>query len=268
MDLPKIPEWPLSLKLQLEKKGLGVYLSDHPLNYYGTYIRAFASHSISSLLSLSPATRVLVGGICVEVRVSSRYPGRKVRYTATFDDRTGVHDIIIFAEPDEFLRFIKEDTIGFVSGRISIYEDVKQLVLDHFVSLARSPFAFGRYLVIHLSPDHMSKLGVLNSLLRRFSMTGTSGVAFDLDGVFLRSKTLRIALNETLVTYIDRLLGPGNVKIVGRRGIAVDPWIKSLDDFPVKQTTCRAAMVAMLPRLISNSKRDEADQLAGQPKLF
>ena len=30
----------------------------------------------------------------------------------------------------------------------------------------------------------------------------------------------------------------------------------------------RAAMVAMLPRLISNSKRDEADQLAGQPKLF
>ena len=131
---PSIAEWPEHERLTREKESLGFYLSGHPFEKRGAFLRRIAGQTTASLSSMQPGDSVRIAGMISGVRVLQIKQGKNAgKKMAKFllEDLDGQVPVTCFARSYEQLReHIVEDAIVFLTGRQDKGSEEPALLLD------------------------------------------------------------------------------------------------------------------------------------------
>jgi len=221
--LPNVPEWEEADRLAREKEALGFFISGHPLDRFREVVRAFAPVT-SQTLSERPGEAVELA--CVVTQVS-RQISRKDNTEwgkVTVEDFQGTATVLGFRETwQEYKDVLAQDAVVLIRGKVSGRErdeDDPPLFLDEAVSL--ETLASDGSLAVHVELEPGSAVptsafqeaaellkahpGDAPVFLRIGSDNGESAPR-------LRSRTLRITPDQDAMEGLQKLFGPGNVRL-------------------------------------------------------
>lgn len=107
-ELPNLKDFNKSMKLEMEKEIIGVYVSGHPLDSYSNILKSIANISTSELNEnyrtgkYSKDVKVKIGGI-IKTKKTMITKNKKMMAFATFEDLYGSLELIIF--PNVFAKY-------------------------------------------------------------------------------------------------------------------------------------------------------------------
>jgi DNA polymerase-3 subunit alpha len=129
-----VPEWREHDRLTREKESLGFYLSGHPFEKRGAFLRRIAGQTTASVASLQPSESVRIAGMISGVRILQIKNGKNAgKKMAKFllEDLDGQVPVTCFARSFETLKdHIIEDEIVFLTGRQDKGSEEPALLLD------------------------------------------------------------------------------------------------------------------------------------------
>ncbi|MBU4400208.1 MAG: DNA polymerase III subunit alpha, partial [Planctomycetes bacterium] len=225
-NLPDVHEWDQRDQLAREKEVLGFYLSSHPLAEHRSTLASYCSHTTVEAAELKHRTEVMLGGMISAIKFShtkNPKPGSPSRY-AMFDleDTEGLIRCIVW--PDQFVHYeelIKPDAIVVVRGGIDKRPGSEEanLIADEIIALEDLPARCTRGVVIRLSEEDngRQKLEQLHEILRGYPGNCELQLLLCLeDGrrVACKCGGMAVAVNNQMRDRVERLLGPGNVRLV------------------------------------------------------
>lgn len=132
--LPNIKEFPERTLLSMEKEMIGVYISGHPLSSFTEELKRISNvttFDISEAVdniglstgSVGDGNKVIIGGIIIKKQNKITKNNNMMAF-ATLEDLYGTVELIIFpATFEKYNKFIYEDSIVIVDGRLSINEE-------------------------------------------------------------------------------------------------------------------------------------------------
>ncbi len=218
--LPVIPEWNERERLLLEKEVLGFYLSSHPLEEHERTLNSYCSHATTDVVQLRDRAEVTLGGILSSIKHARTRKGDKY---ANFDleDLTGTIRCIVWPKQfDEFGEMVQPDSILFVRGTIDRRGgDEANLVVEELIPLDQLVARFTRGIMVRIKENGTTKdvLGKLHEILRGYPGEGQVQLYLTLEegtGVVLHSQKLHVDVQPEMRERVDKLLGPGNVKLL------------------------------------------------------
>lgn len=130
-EVPDLPEYPLPLKLSMEKEMTGVYISGHPLDPYSDVLEKLPYHSLVLEEFLEREDHgldedgqyVRMGGLLSSLRPKSTKNGDMMAF-ASLEDLTGQVDCLFFPKAyDKYASTLKIDQAYLFSGRLSVQEE-------------------------------------------------------------------------------------------------------------------------------------------------
>ena len=141
-EIPDVPEYEESVRLDQEKETLGIYVSGHPLNRYLAVMERFCSLSSldfqspegDELSALSDRQRVIMAG---QVRAKRLLLTRKKEQMAfvQMEDLDGVYELLVF--PRAFAAYhdlLQEGQVLLVAGELSVREDEEPKLIVQLAS--------------------------------------------------------------------------------------------------------------------------------------
>jgi DNA polymerase-3 subunit alpha len=184
-----VDRWPETQVLAYEKESLGFYLSSHPLARHEPTLRAFSSHGICALAKLpksADGTRVLLGGMIVQLKTSFPKSGRNVsRKFARFrlEEFEGSVGCVMFADAyEQDAGAVAEEAIGFLEGTLDLTREEPDVKVDRFLPVERAYEELAAMLVI--APpvgDEERVVPLVKRLLRDFA--GKTSVVLEISPV-------------------------------------------------------------------------------------
>jgi DNA polymerase-3 subunit alpha len=115
--LPEIPDLPRMQKLASEKEVLGVYVSDHPLRGYESFLRRSISHQCANIEEVPDGTQVQLAGILVNVRTQIRKTTKEMWAQIAIEDLTGVATLLAFPKTyEKYKQHLIKDSIVKLKG--------------------------------------------------------------------------------------------------------------------------------------------------------
>lgn len=135
-NLPDLKEFPEKNLLTMEKEKLGIYISGHPLTSYEEELKKISTNTTVELFqisdeiseemvdtSLRDGQKIVIGGIIVNKKNKITKNNNMMAF-ATLEDLYGIVEVIIFpATYEKYQKYIEEDSIVVVEGRLSISEE-------------------------------------------------------------------------------------------------------------------------------------------------
>jgi len=157
-------EWPDHERLTREKESLGFYLSGHPFEKRGSFLRRIAGQTTASLRGAGPGATVRIAGMVSsvhEVQVKQgKYQGQKMA-RFQLEDLDGQVPVTCFPRHYATVRDrIVEDAIVFVSGRIDPNSEERALLLDQIEPANEVVRREVAGIVLHLQGHHATAAGL------------------------------------------------------------------------------------------------------------
>jgi DNA polymerase III subunit alpha len=208
---------------------LGFYMSSHPLTRHATVLQALATHRCADLAAVAEGTEVVLGGMIVGVQVknvSKSRSGLTRMGKLTFEDLSGTVPAMLW--PEEFAKFeelVKNDTIGFVRGKLDRRRDPAELIISKVIPLAQGPAELSCGVVVTLRKGLIDEPKDLESLLRKIRIRpGNLDVFLEILGlagvrraIYRVGPSLKIRYDDQLVADLEATVQAGNVRLVGPR---------------------------------------------------
>lgn len=128
-NLPNINEFPQKSLLAMEKEMLGIYVSGHPLQPYAKELEKVSTLMTSDLTpdleeasEIKDGQRIFIGGIIVEKKNKITRNNNMMAFI-TLEDLYGSVECIVFpATFDRYNKFLDEDSVVVIEGRLSMSE--------------------------------------------------------------------------------------------------------------------------------------------------
>jgi DNA polymerase-3 subunit alpha len=223
--LPEIPEFPEKELLSMEKEVLGYYLTAHPLSAYEKTLKAFCSHTSSSIKSAQNRAEVLMGGMISSVKIAhtrNPKPGQSSKY-ANFDleDMDGfVRSICWPSGMDKYGEMILPDAVVLVRGKVDKRgEEEVNLVVDEMMPIADADtkFTTGVHITYDQTKHQPELINKIREVLRGYP--GPRDVLFAIrlesgETVHVKSAKQKVAISPELRTRLDDLLGQDSHKLL------------------------------------------------------
>lgn len=143
--LPRVDDFPLPAKLNMERDVTGVYISGHPLDAHRELLEKLEvntawleelQHTPEAMLSYDgiPAH---MGGIVVEIHTKSTKSGGLMAFL-TLEDLTGQIEVLVFPRVyEQYFTTLTVDAMLMLHGKLSVREDeAPKLLLDSAAPLA------------------------------------------------------------------------------------------------------------------------------------
>lgn len=139
-DYPQMEDFPLRVRLNMEKEMTGIYLTGHPLEDYkqqlsqldisSQYLASYAEEHPEGGMSIDQM-RVRMGGIITEKRAKATKAGGMMGIL-TLEDLYGSTEVLVFPRVYERLSSqLEAGMVAILSGRLSAREDERpKLILD------------------------------------------------------------------------------------------------------------------------------------------
>ncbi|SEN45399.1 DNA polymerase III catalytic subunit, DnaE type [Peptostreptococcus russellii] len=131
-SLKFVPEYKDKVKLEMEKEVLGVYVTGHPLSEYEDLIKRKTSINCGEINKLKEEPEKLlelndkehiIGGMVIGKRLMTTKKDDIMAFV-TLEDLYGSIDVVIFPRTlQQYQELLKEDSIIFIKGRISVRDD-------------------------------------------------------------------------------------------------------------------------------------------------
>ncbi|MEQ1856890.1 MAG: DNA polymerase III subunit alpha [Longimicrobiales bacterium] len=220
--LPNIPAWGEPERLAREKEALGFFISGHPLDRYREVVRAYEPLASDTLVE-RPGR--LVALPCVVTAISKQISRRDSAEWGklTVEDFRGTATVLAFGEAwQKYKDVLQQDAVVEVLGRVSGRERDEENP-PIFLDSARPLDAVASELAVQIELESGS--GVVEE-----AFTMAKGVIAAHPGAAavwiqvgpdngeraprLKSKSLRIDPGEVAVAELQKLFGPGNVRLV------------------------------------------------------
>jgi DNA polymerase-3 subunit alpha len=227
--LPDLPEWPDNEKLAYEKELLGFYITGHPLSRHERDLKVYSTHRTADLNSLKNEHEVVVGGMISGVKFgATKRPSRKgnsrmARFN--LEDFSGNVPCVMF--PDDLAvesAMVKDDTIGFVQGRVDHSREQVGLIVQKIVPVDRAAEHFSRTMIVQLESathdrGHLARLQAALS-----GSTGSTAVQLEVRtaaGYRVLLKTdasLRVRPTRELADAVESVIGANSIRLAATNG--------------------------------------------------
>lgn len=226
ITLPDVPEYPDKEKLVMEKEVLGFYLSAHPLSEYDKILKAFCSHTSSTVKSAKNRDEVLMGGMISSIKIAQTRnpkPGKSSKY-ANFDleDMDGYVRSICW--PDGFEKYgdlIQPDAVVLVRGTVDKKgeEDEVSFIVNELMPIeeADTKFTTGIHILYDESKHKPELIKKMREILKGYPGTRDVLVAVRLgtgETVHIKSDKQKVAISPELRSRLDDLLGPDSHRLL------------------------------------------------------
>ncbi len=241
--LPEIPEFPEKELLAMEKEVLGYYLTAHPLSAFETTLKAFCSHTSSTIKLCKNRDEVLMGGMISSIKIAhtkNPKPGQSSKY-ANFDleDMDGFVRSICWPDGmEKYGDMIQPDAVVLVRGKVDKRgEDEVNFIVDEMIPIAEADtkFTTGIHIVYDQQKHKPELIHKIREVLRGYP--GPRDVLFAIrletgETVHVKSSKQRVVISPELRTRLDDLLGAESHKL-----LMTKPKMKSGgngDKYPVR----------------------------------
>jgi DNA polymerase-3 subunit alpha len=241
--LPDIPELPEKELLSMEKEVLGYYLTAHPLSAFEKSLKAFCSHTSSTIKLCKNRDEVLMGGMISSIKIAhtkNPKPGQSSKY-ANFDleDMDGFVRSICWPDGmEKFGDMIQPDAVVLVRGKVDKRgEDEVNFIVDEMIPIAEADtkFTTGIHIMYDQEKHKPELINKIREVLRGYP--GPRDVLFAIrletgETVHVKSSKQRVEINPELRGRLDDLLGEDSHKL-----LMTKPKMKSGgngDKYPVR----------------------------------
>ncbi|MHC4208084.1 MAG: DNA polymerase III subunit alpha [Planctomycetota bacterium] len=229
--LPAVPPWERMKTFAFEKETLGFHVSGHPLDLHEAQLRRFRTHEARAAASLGDKTPVKLGGQLtnVRLRVVGKGPRTGQKWaTAALGDRSGTLGAVIFSEAfGRYRDLITNDSIVALTGRMDRSRGEPSVIVDQVIAVNELDGHLAARIELDLvgGPDGEDLEPMMQTLEQTLrSAAGNGGRTVEVllhvhDGnrlVALKPNRLRVAPHAPLLDELERVLGRGRVRLVGR----------------------------------------------------
>ncbi len=241
--LPDIPEFPEKELLSMEKEVLGYYLTAHPLSAYEKSLKAFCSHTSSTIKLCKNRDEVLMGGMISSIKIAhtkNPKPGQSSKY-ANFDleDMDGFVRSICWPDGmEKYGDMIQPDSVVLVRGKVDKRgEDEVNFIVDEMIPIAEADtkFTTGIHIMYDQDKHKPELINKIREVLRGYP--GPRDVLFAIrletgETVHVKSSKQRVVISPELRARLNDLLGEDSHKL-----LMTKPKMKSGgngDKYPVR----------------------------------
>ncbi|HEU4364788.1 MAG TPA: DNA polymerase III subunit alpha [Candidatus Krumholzibacteria bacterium] len=218
--LPEVAPWAPQEQLQKEKESLGFFLTGHPLDRYRDLITMIRTTSSRELRDLPGGERALIGGMVTAVKLTTDRNQRQMAFV-TIEDPEGVAEVVMFSDVlEKSRRFVAENSIVVVEGRVSRRNGGDGKVLVNSVLAVgddQSPTWKEVHVTIDLDRMDESKVDELKGVLTE--RPGDSRVFFHIQegghrSYVIRARSQGVRVDPSLVSGLSASIGASNVRLV------------------------------------------------------
>lgn len=216
-------EWPEAERLQREKESLGFYLSGHPFEKRGAFLRRVAGHTTRSAAGVVGGDNVRIAGMVSSVRVLQIKQGKNAgQKMARFvlEDLDGQIPVTCFARAYQRLKDrIVDDAIVFLTGRLDEKSEEKALLLDEIEPAAEVVRREVQGLVVML-PGHLSSDSTIDRIAAVADKhRGNQSLHLDVEEdshVYRVRLDASIRVSDDLLDELSLVVGPENMSFTRR----------------------------------------------------
>jgi DNA polymerase-3 subunit alpha len=230
--LPQIEEFPLKVRLNMEKEVTGIYISGHPLSEFkdildnmnttlelrGLKIPEGESEHESIMINseLADGSPFTIGGIIVSKKLKTTRNDEIMAFI-TLEDLYGSVEVIVFPSAYEKYRpLLEEDSAVIINGRLSIREDEEPKIILNEVQPLVSTSKNKR---LYLKIEKGSKIDInrqICPILRRYRGNIPVYLFIEATGKkFLANRDLWVEGHPELLKVLSDVLGQNCVKLIG-----------------------------------------------------
>ena len=227
---PDINEYPNKVLLSMEKDMLGLYISGHPLSEFDEELNKMVTlyssdlnidlnhnednYSLEDEKSISDGMNVVVGGIITSKKTKTTRNNNLMAFL-TLEDLYGMMEVIVFPTIlEKYAKFIVEENIILIKGRVSIKEEEQPKIICEEISPLKKMQIQKVYLRINPNMEEDKRESLL-ALLKYFN--GDTPVCICNEGEKkgkILDKNFWVALNDCVMSELIQRLGEENVKVV------------------------------------------------------
>lgn len=231
-ELPNVPDWDESQRLQHEKDVLGFYVSGHPLGRYEDKLRNLPGVvDTQTALEMTPApstgrrdqqneNEISVAGIIVGLRVAKSRKG-DLYAQAALEDLTGKIELICFPEAYKKLADkLKIDVPVLVRGVLRGEEDAApKLAVNSITALEDVKVKLPSSMRIRIPLDRSSEASLTQLHAMIVAKPGPGKILLDFEQVddflvVLEPEGLSVAADKGFVERVEELVGRGAVRVI------------------------------------------------------
>ncbi len=218
-ELPAIPEWELTQKLNKEKELLGFYISGHPLEPYRPVISLYSTPLLEEGGQSNGQTIQIAGQI-----VGIRYLLDKNQNRMAFvkvEDFINSFEVVVFSSIfKNFEDMLKQDRMIFVQGKLnsSLEESVIKIIANRIYPVEEAPLELTESVLLRIHKDKIDKekLFKLKSILQSSPGKKKLFVELLLNGTGnyrMISNAFKINMTFNTLSELHKLLGGNNIKV-------------------------------------------------------
>jgi DNA polymerase III subunit alpha len=224
-DFEDISEFGKKYLLTMEKEMLGLYISGHPLDEYDDEIETQTNIRISEIISVSTedsseidikvedGQRVIVGGIVASITIKSTRNNDIMEFI-TIEDVAGSMEVIVFPKVyQKYGKFITEDNVLIIKGRISVREDEQpKLIAEEIKELKKEAVKEFNKLYIRINEIQINELK--NVLMKYRGVCPVYLVVAETAKKLGAPRDMWVNISDELLSELVNKYGKENVKVV------------------------------------------------------
>jgi DNA polymerase-3 subunit alpha len=215
--IPDIAEWDEIERLRLEKEGIGIYITGHPLEKYAFELRKVTTSTTATILECRDGEYITVGGVVTSFRKKLTKKGDQMGFFRLEDLEGSVEVILVPKVYERYNQMLEEDLPVLIKGFISVSEEeLPKLRADKLKPLALTTTDKQQCLIeLRAAGLRRQTMIALQSVLSQNH--GKCPVLFkyiDGENKITRIKAgsrFHVLPSDTLKHQIEQLVGPNSV---------------------------------------------------------
>ena len=220
-QLPNIPDWTDQEKLNKEKEFIGFYISGHPLGKYESIIKLYRTNfNNSNGNGNASKSTVNICGIVTDVRYLIDKKNNKMAFVK-IEDFDNTYEAVVFGSVFPSVEGkIKPDAPLLLRGRLNseLDDQVIKIICEEAFHLEDAPNELTDSIILRIDKTKLSEQNItyLKNVLH--SYPGKSPIYFRVavngkEEVNMVSKKLKVAVNSSLLSELEKILHLENIKI-------------------------------------------------------
>lgn len=226
-DFPDIKEFDKKYILAMEKEMLGLYISGHPLDEYKDELDTMTNTRISDIIivgdeesggnhfAIEDGARVIIGGIVSSINIKATRKNDIMAFINVEDMIAGIEVLVFPKTYQKCSRFIQEDSIVKIRGRVSVKEDEQpKIIAEEIEPLKKSTEELGK-LYLRMDDDKWeAQIEGLKDIFHKYK--GSHPIYVVLKKArqkLVASKELWVNITPDLIAELKLKLGEENVKL-------------------------------------------------------
>lgn len=223
-NLPDLKEFPQNILLTMEKEMVGIYISGHPLEAHESELKRVSTTTTFDLLNSGDelgeelsgpkdGERVALGGIIVEKKNKITRNNNMMAFI-TLEDLYGSIECIIFpATYERYNKYIQDDGLVVISGRVSMSEVEEPKIIAEKIS-ALNTFKQGKIYVKIATASSNNTFDKLKNILRANSGEIPVYVYMEKENkMVVADRSLWVDNTKEVILELEQLLGQESVKV-------------------------------------------------------